>query len=96
MEIQDAFSDYRGRGNSVQFNWIDDLPLVPGEVPQPPELPSLVEQVVEKGEMPALLTIRAAADLIATGELSPVELTVSLLERIERINPTQRVHYCDR
>tara|TARA_Y100000590_G_scaffold165302_1_gene189348 strand:- start:10239 stop:11855 length:1617 start_codon:yes stop_codon:yes gene_type:complete len=87
VESQDAFSEYRGRGNSVQFNWIDDLPLVPGELPTPPASPPLVEQVIEKGEMPALLTIRTAADLISTGELSPVELTVSLLERIERINP---------
>ena len=87
MESQDAFSEYRGRGNSVQFHWIDDLPLVPGEIPTPPASPSLVEQVIEKGGMPELLTIRAAADLISTGELSPVELTVSFLERIERINP---------
>src|SRR4051794_28661336 len=79
----------RGRGQAVRFEGLADLGPVPETMPTPPTLrgvESLTPPSEAEGELP-FLTIAEAARLIRARKLSPLDLTRSLLARIERLNP---------
>jgi aspartyl-tRNA(Asn)/glutamyl-tRNA(Gln) amidotransferase subunit A len=87
MEHGNAFLEYQGRGSSVRFAWMNDLKTEQPEFLVPPQWdPSVRKRSDNEGDLP-FLTIREAADRIKARDCSPVELTVALLERIERLNP---------
>lgn len=78
---------HTGRGVAMRFHGLADLGTVPAEIPSPPTIsPVAPPPSRDEGDLP-FLTIAQAAPLIASGQLSPVELTRAFLARIERLNP---------
>ena len=81
-------SPLTGRGVPFRFGGINDLSRIPDDVPTPPDLRDEIPLAsAEEGDLP-YLTIAEAATLIKDKEISPVELTVALIKRIERLEPT--------
>ena len=81
-------SPLTGRGVPFRFGGIIDLSRIQADMPTPPDLRDEIPLAsAEEGDLP-YLTIAEAATLIKDKEISPVELTVALIKRIERLEPT--------
>ncbi len=81
-------SPLTGRGVPFRFGGINDISRIPSDMPTPPDLRDEIPPAsADEGDLP-YLTIAQAAALIKNKEISPVELTMSLIKRIERLEPT--------